>query len=164
MPNADDTKLRDIVFATPSGGEGLFLICESYYAAIEARPSQIEALDMGRRGAARARAAARAAYRQNRVDLDTARRLFTLICAFTSRCEARRRTDFRPACSLPAARIPSSPVWRGLAKRHDQASYIGRWVCGQAHVDTFVASALDEIGIDVHRHHAKTFEDVDPSC
>ena len=30
-------------------------------------------------------------------------------------------------------------------------------------VDGFAVSALDELGIDVHRHHAKTFEDVDPS-
>ena len=30
-------------------------------------------------------------------------------------------------------------------------------------VDNFAAAVLDEIGVDVHRHHAKTFDDVDPS-
>jgi protein-tyrosine-phosphatase len=30
-------------------------------------------------------------------------------------------------------------------------------------VDSFAVAVLDEIGIDVHRHHAKTFDDVDPS-
>ena len=30
-------------------------------------------------------------------------------------------------------------------------------------VDGFAAAALDELGIDVHRHHAKTFDDVDPA-
>ncbi|MGH6798177.1 MAG: UPF0262 family protein [Roseiarcus sp.] len=60
-----------------------FLICESYYQAIRtASPSRIEAIDMGRRGLhnegselLRERLADKVA-----VDLDTARRLFTLIC------------------------------------------------------------------------------------
>ncbi len=61
-----------------------FLICESYYQAIRtATPSQIEAIDMGRRGVhdegsrvLRERLDGKIA-----VDHDTARRLFTLICA-----------------------------------------------------------------------------------
>jgi uncharacterized protein (UPF0262 family) len=61
-----------------------FLICESYYAAIKKLgPSQIEALDMGRRGLhdegsdlLRERLAGKI-----EIDHDTARRLFTLICA-----------------------------------------------------------------------------------
>ncbi len=60
-----------------------FLICESYYAAIrQSSPSQIEAIDMGRRGLhnegsemLRERLAEKI-----ELDLDTARRLFTLIC------------------------------------------------------------------------------------
>src|SRR5581483_10882524 len=60
-----------------------FLICESYYAAIrQASPSQIEAIDMGRRGLhnegselLRERLADKI-----EMDFDTARRLFTLIC------------------------------------------------------------------------------------
>ena len=60
-----------------------FLICESYYKAIRnAPPSQIEALDMGRRGLhdegsklLRQRLAGKI-----ELDFDTARRLFTLIC------------------------------------------------------------------------------------
>src|SRR5579871_5502840 len=60
-----------------------FLICESYYKAIRnAPPSQIEALDMGRRGLhdegsnlLRERLKGKI-----HVDHDTARRLFTLIC------------------------------------------------------------------------------------
>ena len=61
-----------------------FLICESYYQAIRnSTPQQIEALDMGRRGLhnegselLRERLAGKI-----EVDHDTARRLFTLICA-----------------------------------------------------------------------------------
>lgn len=60
-----------------------FMICESYYSAIKtATPSQIEAIDMGRRGLhnegsemLRERLAGRI-----ELDFDTARRLFTLIC------------------------------------------------------------------------------------
>ncbi|BDA82756.1 UPF0262 protein [Aureimonas sp. SA4125] len=60
-----------------------FLICDSYYEAIRsATPSQIEAIDMGRRGihndgseTLRERLAGKID-----LDLDTARRLFTLIC------------------------------------------------------------------------------------
>ena len=60
-----------------------FLICESYYEAVRtSTPSQIEAIDMGRRGihnegseTLRERLAGKID-----VDFDTARRLFTLIC------------------------------------------------------------------------------------
>ena len=60
-----------------------FLICESYYTAIKkSTPSQIEAIDMGRRGLhnegseiLRERLAGKI-----EVDLETARRLFTLVC------------------------------------------------------------------------------------
>ncbi|MBI3515079.1 MAG: UPF0262 family protein [Proteobacteria bacterium] len=60
-----------------------FMVCESYYAAIrQATPSQIEAIDMGRRGLhnegselLRERLAEKI-----EIDFDTARRLFTLLC------------------------------------------------------------------------------------
>jgi len=60
-----------------------FEVCESYFAAIKAAsPSRIEAIDMGRRGLhnegselLRERLAGKV-----EMDLDTARRLFTLIC------------------------------------------------------------------------------------
>ncbi|MBM3520728.1 MAG: UPF0262 family protein [Alphaproteobacteria bacterium] len=60
-----------------------FLICESYYAAIKtATPSQIETIDMARRGLhnegselLRERLTGKV-----EIDFDTARRLFTLVC------------------------------------------------------------------------------------
>jgi uncharacterized protein (UPF0262 family) len=65
-----------------------FLICESYYDAIRhASPAQIEAVDMGRRGLhneASEKLRERLAGKVE-VDLDTARRLFTLICALHRR-------------------------------------------------------------------------------
>ncbi|MGI9401010.1 MAG: UPF0262 family protein [Rhizobiaceae bacterium] len=60
-----------------------FMICESYYEAIRtASPSQIEAIDMGRRGLHNEGSQTlmdRLAGKID-VDFDTARRLFTLVC------------------------------------------------------------------------------------
>lgn len=61
-----------------------FLICESYYAAIRtASPTQIEAIDMGRRGLHNEGSELLQERLKDKieVDFDTARRLFTLICA-----------------------------------------------------------------------------------
>lgn len=61
-----------------------FLICESYYEAIRnATPAQIEAIDMGRRGLHNEGSELLAERLAGKVtlDFDTARRLFTLICA-----------------------------------------------------------------------------------
>ena len=60
------------------------MICESYYQAIRnATPQKIEALDMGRRGLHNEGSALLQARLAGKVetDQDTARRLFTLICA-----------------------------------------------------------------------------------
>ena len=61
-----------------------FLICESYFSAIRrAAPAQIEAIDMGRRGVhdEGSRLLAERLEGKISVDHDTARRLFTLLCA-----------------------------------------------------------------------------------
>lgn len=61
-----------------------FMICESYYAAIRsATPGKIEAIDMARRGIhneGSERLQERLSGKVD-VDFDTARRLFTLLCA-----------------------------------------------------------------------------------
>jgi len=70
------TPLRRIV-------KDYFMICDSYYQAIRsATPSQIEAIDMGRRGLhdEGSRILMERLRKKVRVDFDTARRLFTLIC------------------------------------------------------------------------------------
>ncbi|MBB5753397.1 UPF0262 family protein [Prosthecomicrobium pneumaticum] len=61
-----------------------FLICDSYYDAIRtATPSRIEAIDMGRRGVhdEGSRLLIERLKGKIRVDFETARRLFTLVCA-----------------------------------------------------------------------------------
>ncbi|MDQ1197605.1 MULTISPECIES: UPF0262 family protein [Agrobacterium] len=60
-----------------------FLICESYYEAIRSStPSQIEAIDMGRRGIHNdgSQTLMDRLAGKIKVDFDTARRLFTLVC------------------------------------------------------------------------------------
>lgn len=61
-----------------------FLMCSSYFEAIRtASPSQIEAIDMGRRGVHNEGSQILVDRLQGKieVDFDTARRLFTLLCA-----------------------------------------------------------------------------------
>lgn len=83
--SADEPIDRMLLPLTPfrSVVKDYFLVCESYYNAIRtASPSRIEAIDMGRRALhnegselLRERLAERVT-----VDLNTARRLFTLLC------------------------------------------------------------------------------------
>jgi uncharacterized protein (UPF0262 family) len=85
--SANERKLRDIALSlTPFRKvvKDYFLVCESYYAAIKKLgPSQIEALDMGRRGLHNEGSELLRERLKGKieVDHDTARRLFTLICA-----------------------------------------------------------------------------------
>lgn len=61
-----------------------FMICESYYQAIRnSTPQQIEAIDMGRRGLHNEASELLRTRLGGKIetDLDTARRLFTLICS-----------------------------------------------------------------------------------
>ncbi|MEN3793824.1 UPF0262 family protein [Fulvimarina sp. MAC3] len=89
--NEEDEKLvTHILSLTPFRKviKDYFMICDSYYEAIRSStPQQIEAIDMGRRGihndgseTLRERLAGKI-----EVDKDTARRLFTLICALQRR-------------------------------------------------------------------------------
>ncbi len=71
------TPLRKVV-------KDYFMICDSYYTAIKTEsPARIEALDMGRRGLHNEGSAILTERLKEKinVDFDTARRLFTLICA-----------------------------------------------------------------------------------
>jgi uncharacterized protein (UPF0262 family) len=85
-----DDQRRHILSLTPFRGliKDYFLICESYYQAIRnATPQQIEALDMGRRGLHNEASTLLQARLKGKVatDFDTARRLFTLVCALHRR-------------------------------------------------------------------------------
>ncbi|TIT12362.1 MAG: UPF0262 family protein, partial [Mesorhizobium sp.] len=67
------TPLRRIV-------KDYYMVCESYYDAIRtSTPTQIEAIDMGRRGLHNEGSQTLMAGKIE-IDFDTARRLFTLVC------------------------------------------------------------------------------------
>lgn len=75
-----------ILSLTPFRGviRDYFLVCESYHQAIrDATPDRIEAVDMGRRGLHNEGSELLSARLKGKVemDFDTARRLFTLVCA-----------------------------------------------------------------------------------
>lgn len=65
-----------------------FMLCESYYDAIRnAAPAQIETIDMARRGMHNEGSEILSERLKDKIELDmnTARRLFTLICSFHMR-------------------------------------------------------------------------------
>jgi uncharacterized protein (UPF0262 family) len=64
-----------------------FMVCDSYFEAVRSSPQQIEALDMGRRGLHNEGSELLRERLAGKIDcdLDTARRLFTLICALHRR-------------------------------------------------------------------------------
>ncbi len=81
-----DYRRRHILSLTPLRAvvRDYQMICASYYEAIRnATPQRIETLDMGRRGVHNEGSAVLQARLAGKIetDLDTARRLFTLICA-----------------------------------------------------------------------------------
>lgn len=84
--DADDAPLETVILPMSSFRRIIrdyFAICDSYYKAIRsASPSQIEAIDMGRRGIHNDAAQLLLDRLAEKIDIDfdTARRLFTLIC------------------------------------------------------------------------------------
>jgi uncharacterized protein (UPF0262 family) len=85
--SGSDFERRLILSLTPLRGliKDYFMLCDSYYDAIRSAKTsgQIEALDMGRRGVHNEGASLLRERLAGKVEMDedTARRLFTLICA-----------------------------------------------------------------------------------
>jgi len=65
------------------------------------------------------------------------------------------------ACSQNSIR---SPMAEALAKRlYGQTAYLDSVGVRASELDSFAVAVLDEIGIDLHTHRGKSFDDVDPS-
>jgi len=65
------------------------------------------------------------------------------------------------ACSHNAIR---SPMAEALAKRlYGQTAYLDSVGVAPAELDNFAVAVLDEMGVDLHTHRGKSFDDVDPS-
>ncbi len=65
------------------------------------------------------------------------------------------------ACTLNSVR---SPMAEALAKRlYGTRAYFDSAGVRAGSLDSFVVSVLDEVGVDIHRHAAKTLDQIDPS-
>jgi len=135
-----------------------FRIREAYYEAIRsAQPFQIETVDMARRGMHNEAAELLRARLTNKIiiDLNTARRLFTLICAvqpYASRID--EATSELPTvlfvCSMNSVR---SPIAAALARQAFPGRLIARSVgVNGGKADQFVHEVMEEIGIDMSVH------------
>ena len=143
-----------------------FRIRDAYYEAIRsAAPFQIETVDMARRGLHNEAAELLRTRLDNKVemDLNTARRLFTLICAvqpYASRID-ERFSDL-PAvlfvCSMNSVR---SPIAAALARK----LFPGRLIARSAGVhggkaDGFVHEVMEEVGVDMSVHTPHTMDEL----
>ena len=143
-----------------------FRIRDSYYDAIKTGSTyQIEAVDMARRGLHNEAAELLRTRLDNKLemDLNTARRLFTLICAvqpFASRIDERESNlpSVLFVCSMNSVR---SPIAAALARRF----FPGRLIVRSAGVrsgkaDAFVEEVMEEIGIDMSIHTPHTMDEL----
>jgi len=135
-----------------------FRIRDAYYEAIRsAQPFQIETVDMARRGMHNEAAELLRTRLTNKIilDLNTARRLFTLICAvqpYASRID--EATSQLPTvlfvCSMNSVR---SPIAAALARQAFPGRLIARSVgVNGGKADQFVHEVMEEIGIDMSVH------------
>ncbi|MBN9333495.1 MAG: UPF0262 family protein [Devosia sp.] len=135
-----------------------FRIRDAYYEAIRsAQPFQIETVDMARRGMHNEAAELLRTRLNNKIiiDLNTARRLFTLICAvqpYASRID--EATSELPTvlfvCSMNSVR---SPIAAALARQAFPGRIIARSVgVNGGKADQFVYEVMEEIGIDMSIH------------
>ena len=143
-----------------------FRIRDSYYDAIKTGSTyQIETVDMARRGLHNDAAELLRTRLDNKLemDLNTARRLFTLICAvqpFASRIDERESNlpSVLFVCSMNSVR---SPIAAALARRF----FPGRLIVRSAGVrsgkaDAFVEEVMEEIGIDMSVHTPHTMDEL----
>jgi len=143
-----------------------FRIRDSYFESIKTGSTyQIETVDMARRGLHNEAAELLRTRLDNKLemDLNTARRLFTLICAvqpFASRID-ERESDLPTVlfvCSMNSVR---SPIAAALARRF----FPGRLIVRSAGVrsgkaDGFVHEVMEEIGVDMSVHTPHTMDEL----
>ena len=135
-----------------------FRIRDAYYEAIRsASPFQIETVDMARRGLHNEAAELLRTRLTNKIiiDLPTARRLFTLVCAvqpYASRIDQRKSElpSVLFVCSMNSVR---SPIAAALARQLFPGQLLARSVGVNGGIaDQFVHEVMAEIGIDMSVH------------
>ncbi len=143
-----------------------FRVRESYYEAIKsASPYQIEAVDMGRRGLHNDAAELLRQRLDNKLvmDMNTARRLFTLLCAvqpYAARDDAQNSQlpTLLFVCSMNSVR---SPIAAALARYLFPGKVISRSAGARSgKADGFVHAAMEELGIDMSVHTPHTMDEL----
>ncbi len=143
-----------------------FRVRESYYEAIKsASPYQIEAVDMGRRGLHNDAAELLRQRLDNKLvmDMNTARRLFTLLCAvqpYAARDDAQNAQlpTLLFVCSMNSVR---SPIAAALARFLFPGKVISRSAGARSgKADGFVHAAMEELGIDMSVHTPHTMDEL----
>lgn len=143
-----------------------FRVRESYYEAIRSGSTyQIEAVDMGRRGLHNDAADLLRARLENKLHMDanTARRLFTLMCAIQPYAA---RVDERDSglptvlfvCSMNSVR---SPMAAALARHQFPGKLIARSAGARSGIaDGLVHAAMSPLGIDMSVHTPHTMDEL----
>lgn len=153
------TPFRDLI-------RDYFRIRESYYEAIKtASTYQIEAVDMGRRGLHNDAADLLRFRLDNKLEMDanTARRLFTLICAiqpYAARIDERDSglPTVLFVCSMNSVR---SPMAAALARHQFPGKLISRSVGSRSGIaDGMVHQAMAPLGIDMSVHTPHTMDEL----
>lgn len=143
-----------------------FRIREAYYDAIKsASPHQIETVDMGRRGMHNEAATLLCERLKNKLVMDheTARDLFTLICAiqpYAARVDptASKLPTVLFVCALNSVR---SPMAAALARKNFPGQLIARSAGVRGgKTDGFVREVMEEIGIDMSVHTPHTLDEL----
>ena len=143
-----------------------FRIRDSYYEAIRsAQPYQIETVDMARRGLHNDAAELLRTRLVNKleIDLNTARRLFTLICAvqpYASRIDESKSQlpTVLFVCSMNSVR---SPIAAALARQLFPGRIIARSVgVNGGKADSFVHEVMEETGVDMSVHTPHTMDEL----
>ena len=143
-----------------------FRIRDNYYEAIKSGSThQIETVDMARRGIHNEAAELLRTRLDNKLDIDlnTARRLFTLICAvqpYAARIDERESTlpTVLFVCSMNSVR---SPMAAALARKLFPGRLIARSAGVQSgKVDGFVHEVMEEIGVDMSIHTPHTMDEL----
>ena len=143
-----------------------FRIRDSYYDAIKnASSSQIETVDMARRAIHNEAAELLRTRLDNKlvIDLNTARRLFTLICAvqpYAARIDERESNlpTVLFVCSMNSVR---SPIAAALARKFFPGRLIARSAGVQSgKADGFVHEVMEEIGVDMSIHTPHTLDEL----
>jgi uncharacterized protein (UPF0262 family)/protein-tyrosine-phosphatase len=145
------------------------IICESYYAAMQSQSlTQVEAIDMGRRGIHNEGAELLIERLTGKVEIDrdTARRLFTLIYVLQTSGSSAMPSSMAtgaPAprvlfvCTRNAVRSPMAEAL--LAQRRGGVDKVGSAGIAGAPVDPMAAAVMAEIGVDLTQHKSCNLAD-----